>query len=212
MIPPLAGRDAPWPCRPLPSCISIHPPLAGRDSIRAPNGAKSRISIHPPLAGRDRRSSAFFRPIADFNPPVPCGAGLMLHMPVRAFIYFNPPAPCGAGQGELNKCSKIGKFQSTRPLWGGTNHMRSAGDKFVFQSTRPLWGGTAILHKKTVQNIAYCTKSAYTLAVLSGFLALMRPFFCQTCTNFGANLPKNRCSLPVRTLIPSGPPPADSRH
>lgn len=81
-----------------------------------------------------------------------------------------------------------------------------------FQSTRPLRGGTAILYKKTVQNIAYCTKSAFTLAVLSGFLALMRPFFCQTCTNFGANLPKNRCSLPVRTLIPSGPPPADSRH
>lgn len=82
----------------------------------------------------------------------------------------------------------------------------------LFQSTRPLRGGTAILHKKTVQNIAYCTKSAFTLAVLSGFLALMRPFFCQTCTNFGANLPKNRCSHPVRTLIPSGPPPADSRH
>ena len=143
-------------------------------------------------------------------------------------------APCGAGQDNLVPPPSYPPFQSTRPLRGGTagwHHGRNDGPISIhppcgagpchsdcrqsqppFQSTRPLRGGTAILHKKTVQNIAYCTKSAFTLAVLSGFLALMRPFFCQTCTNFGANLPKNRCSLPVRTLIPSGPPPADSRH
>ena len=156
--------------------------------------------------------------------------------------YFNPPAPCGAGPASTATAGRSikplranqRKFQSTRPLRGGTGAYRHCifGNDFnppapcgaglspipflclapPFQSTRPLRGGTAILHKKTVQNIAYCTKSAFTLAVLSGFLALMRPFFCQTCTNFGANLPKNRCSLPVRTLIPSGPPPADSRH
>ena len=135
MIPPLAGRDAPWPCRPLPSCISIHPPLAGRDSIRAPNGAKSRISIHPPLAGRDRRSSAFFRPIADFNPPVPCGAGPYLRSIRRACchfnppasvalglsaLYFNPPAPCGAGPPAPFDIIGMSIFQSTRPLRGGT--------------------------------------------------------------------------------------------
>ena len=78
MIPPLAGRDAPWPCRPLPSCISIHPPLAGRDINFLKTGLKigefqstrplrggtqcrfksddlSEISIHPPLAGRDKK-------------------------------------------------------------------------------------------------------------------------------------------------------------
>lgn len=122
--------------------------------------------------------------------PAPCGAGPRQPDSLPPRNDFNPLAPCGAGPGERK--ARFG---------------RSA-----FQSTRPLRGGTAILHKKTVQNIAYCTKSAFTLAVLSGFPALMRPFFCQTCTNFGANLPKNRCSLPVRTLIPSGPPPADSRH
>ena len=193
------------------------------------------ISIHPPLAGRDALDVVVVLLIGDFNPPAPCGAGLggllresmargfqstrplrggtsihasvargqgiSIHPPLAGrdlrrpicgtrFRNFNPPAPCGAGLDM---------------------YFRKYGYA-TFQSTRPLRGGTAILHKKTVQNIAYCTKSAFTLAVLSGFLALMRPFFCQTCTNFGANLPKNRCSLPVRTLIPSGPPPADSRH
>lgn len=122
------------------------------------------------------------------------------------------PAPRGAGPASCSQRSYFAEFQSTRPLRRGTGVRAEWQATITFQSTRPLRGGTAILHKKTVQNIAYCTKSAFTLAVLSGFLALMRPFFCQTCTNFGANLPKNRCSLPVRTLIPSGPPPADSRH
>ena len=98
MIPPLAGRDAPWPCRPLPSCISIH----------------------PPLAGRDRRSSAFFRPIADFNPPVPCGAGL---------------------QHDETNPSDVA-FQSTRPLRGGTRFDAEKQQAEEFQSTRPLRGGT----------------------------------------------------------------------
>ena len=63
-----------------------------------------------------------------------------------------------------------------------------------FQSTRPLRGGTAILHKKTVQNIAYCTKSAFILAVLSGFLALMRPFFLP-------NVHKFRCEPSEESLL-----------
>ena len=170
--------------------ISIHPPLAGRDSGRRSPRRLRPISIHPPLAGRDKKLVQAKYTVADFNPPAPCGAGRSGRLLRRGRRDFNPPAPCGAGQVKIVHRSTLAKFQSTRPLRGGT----------------------AILHKKTVQNIAYCTKSAFTLAVLSGFLALMRPFFCQTCTNFGANLPKNRCSLPVRTLIPSGPPPADSRH
>ena len=165
-------------------------PLRGGTIITVKCDGRLIISIHPPLAGRDR-----------------AGVG---RAPLR-LISIHPPLAgrddyvAYAGQG-------VYLFQSTRPLRGGTRKRGKKGGKKGFQSTRPLRGGTAILHKKTVQNIAYCTKSAFTLAVLSGFPALMRPFFCQTCTNFGANLPKNRCSLPVRTLIPSGPPPADSRH
>ena len=148
----------------------------------------------------------------DFNPPAPCGAGLQFRHIGEPVLYFNPPAPCGAGPRYLPPSPNRGDFNPPAPCGAGPVPLSSYTPPLLFQSTRPLRGGTAILHKKTVQNIAYCTKSAFTLAVLSGFPALMRPFFCQTCTNFGANLPKNRCSLPVRTLIPSGPPPADSRH
>ena len=169
-----------------------------------------------------------------FNPPAPCGAGPCGYISVAVDDSFQSTRPLRGGTRragcshraepfQSNRPLRGGtfadftmespnRFQSTRPLRGGTKSLEKLFTDSLFQSTRPLRGGTAILHKKTVQNIAYCTKSAFTLAVLSGFLALMRPFFCQTCTNFGANLPKNRCSLPVRTLIPSGPPPADSRH
>ena len=85
-------------------------------------------------------------------------------------------------------------FQSTRPLRGGTGPITLTIARDGFQSTRPLRGGTAILHKKTVQNIAYCTKSAFTLAVLSGFLALMRPFFLP-------NVHKFRCEPSEESLL-----------
>ena len=142
----------------------------------------------------------------------PCGAGQDNLVPPPSYPPFQSTRPLRGGTSRWAILLPDWIFQSTRPLRGGTQAVNEYNTVYRFQSTRPLRGGTAILHKKTVQNIAYCTKSAFTLAVLSGFPALMRPFFCQTCTNFGANLPKNRCSLPVRTLIPSGPPPADSRH
>ena len=82
-------------------------------------------------------------------------------------------------------------FMLVRPSLDASAKM-SAGGKF--QSTRPLRGGTAILHKKTVQNIAYCTKSAFTLAVLSGFLALMRSFFLP-------NVHKFRCEPSEESLL-----------
>ena len=85
-------------------------------------------------------------------------------------------------------------FQSTRPLRGGTFISSLTQVTSKFQSTRPLRGGTAILHKKTVQNIAYCTKSTFTLAVLSGFLALMRPFFLP-------NVHKFRCEPSEESLL-----------
>ena len=171
--PPLAGRDMTgcWRCpyhgtfqstRPLRGgtrrCsghrsarpISIHPPLAGRDHRACLIVQEAVISIHPPLAGRDSGVPRAGADDGHFNPPAPCGAGL-----VDDGATISAPA---------------------------------------FQSTRPLRGGTAILHKKTVQNIAYCTKSAFTLAVLSGFLALMRPFFLP-------NVHKFRCEPSEESLL-----------
>ena len=164
-------------------------PLRGGTALQAAPGKRWEFQSTRPLRGGTRRAGCCHR-AEPFQSNRPLRGG--------TFADFTMESP--------------NRFQSTRPLRGGTKSLEKLFTDSLFQSTRPLRGGTAILHKKTVQNIAYCTKSAFTLAVLSGFLALMRPFFCQTCTNFGANLPKNRCSLPVRTLIPSGPPPADSRH
>ena len=153
---------------------------------------------------------------AYFNPPAPRGAGHRGPCRRLPCPYFNPPAPCGAGPACRTWTSASSLFQSTRPLRGGTSAPAPSrpassfqstrplrggtGEKCCctanekFQSTRPLRGGTAILHKKTVQNIAYCTKSAFTLAVLSGFLALMRPFFLP-------NVHKFRCEPSEESLL-----------
>ena len=126
--------------------------------------------------------------------PAPCGAGPRQPDSLPPRNDFNPLAPCGAGPGERKARFGRSAFQSTRPLRGGTSSARRARIPSIFQSTRPLRGGTAILHKKTVQNIAYCTKSAFTLAVLSGFLALMRPFFLP-------NVHKFRCEPSEESLL-----------
>ena len=57
--------------------ISIHPPLAGRDGIAAFDAQIHEISIHPPLAGRDHLLQSARQARSDFNPPAPCGAGLI---------------------------------------------------------------------------------------------------------------------------------------
>ena len=209
--PPLVGRDFALPPVHYYFFISIHPPLVGRDENGCQICSECGISIHPPLVGRDEdwRELCILIEISIHPPLVGRDAGDK-RRPHPGQISIHPPL--------VGRDAVLGRDRTDRrisihpPLVGRDGKAVQVEASGAFQSTRPLWGGTAILHKKTVQNIAYCTKSAFTLAVLSGFLALMRPFFCQTCTNFGANLPKNRCSLPVRTLIPSGPPPADSRH
>ena len=130
------------------------------------------ISIHPPLAGRDLIFCSMLPPISiSIHPPLAGRDLARLLDLVRLRISIHPPL---AGRDTIAVIF---------PAYG-------AG----FQSTRPLRGGTAILHKKTVQNIAYCTKSTFTLAVLSGFLALMRPFFLP-------NVHKFRCEPSEESLL-----------
>ena len=56
------------------------------------------ISIHPPRAGRDSVDVIVIQRINDFNPPAPCGAGLVF--------------------SDINFIQAV--FQSTRPVRGGT--------------------------------------------------------------------------------------------
>ena len=57
-----------------------------------------KISIHPPRVGRDRPPGRRTLTIRNFNPPSPCGEGLMI----------------------LLKVGRAKEFQSTLPVWGGT--------------------------------------------------------------------------------------------
>ena len=174
--------------------ISIHPPLAGRDDRLLELSLARYISIHPPLAGRDTDIPIMQTSSIDFNPPAPCGAGLFLASQTFDIDKFQSTRPLRGGT-IYTICYNVKEvFQSTRPLRGGTMIVDKNPAIIEFQSTRPLRGGTAILHKKTVQNIAYCTKSAFTLAVLSGFLALMRPFFLP-------NVHKFRCEPSEESLL-----------
>ena len=215
--PPLAGRDLDYLVVVFETLISIHPPLAGRDEIADVEIMLEQIfqSTRPLRGGTpaDKRNVV----IQVFQSTRPLRGGTMVRFPPNSFpTYFNPPAPCGAGLlcswavappitfqstrplrgGTLRKVPsrRLHRFQSTRPLRGGTSTGSLPLKSRLFQSTRPLRGGTAILHKKTVQNIAYCTKSAFTLAVLSGFLALMRPFFLP-------NVHKFRCEPSEESLL-----------
>ena len=78
------------------------------------------ISIHPPRAGRDNPIMIQSADDLDFNPPAPCGAGLVNCIARSSRSYFNPPAPCGAGPHGIRTCPAVRRFQSTRPVRGGT--------------------------------------------------------------------------------------------
>ena len=192
--PPLAGRDASGLRSFSAFCISIHPPLAGRDRALRRNSRLEYISIHPPLAGRDqaRGLGVSFTAISIHPPLAGRDYNFSAHQPLQ--IHFNPPAPCGAGRSRFRRPKSHSHFNPPAPCGAGPVVRVSSALILIFQSTRPLRGGTAILHKKTVQNIAYCTKSAFTLAVLSGFLALMRPFFLP-------NVHKFRCEPSEESLL-----------
>ena len=104
--------------------ISIHPPRVGWDSRRSQRPNIQRISIHPPRVGWDlrfwpQRMWAFY-----FNPPTPCGVGLLPGVRHDIGDDFNPPTPCGVGRRLLGKRPGEIAFQSTHPVWGGTRARR----------------------------------------------------------------------------------------
>ena len=81
--------------------------------------------------------------LRNFNPPAPCGAGLLILICRLPLIYFNPPAPCGAGQILFSLKVLLLIFQSTRPVRGGTLLILICRLPLIlFQSTRPVRGGT----------------------------------------------------------------------
>lgn len=126
----------------------------------------------PAPCGAGPRQPDSLPPRNDFNPLAPCGAGPLGSGAAQTEQNFNPPAPCGAGRATSTTTSSATDFNP--PALCGA--------------------GQRSCTKKTVQNIAYCTKSAFTLAVLSGFPALMRPFFLP-------NVHKFRCEPSEESLL-----------
>ena len=58
--------------------ISIHPPRVGRDGLTPALGqGTQQISIHPPRVGRDCSADVWACKTWYFNPPSPCGEGLL---------------------------------------------------------------------------------------------------------------------------------------
>ena len=87
-----------------------------------------------------------------FNPPAPCGAGLLIPNRWRADEDFNPPAPCGAGLPRMPLQISGRKFQSTRPLWGGTV-LDSIEDKIGSISIHPPLVGRDRVPQNAVTNL-----------------------------------------------------------
>ena len=99
---------------------STHPVWGGTNSRKNPN-REHVISIHPPRVGWDRTSSDI----------------------LAISLHFNPPTPCGVGLVKLVSNSNITTFQSTHPVWGGTFvTLCFFSELLLFQSTHPVWGGT----------------------------------------------------------------------
>ena len=109
--------------------ISIHPSRVGWDVAYTDQGFSSYfISIHPSRVGWDAMidtilvqnlifqsthpvwDGTFFvftwiRSATYFNPPIPCGMGLLLAILGLPYTYFNPPIPCGMGRTRLSPSS-----------------------------------------------------------------------------------------------------------
>ena len=126
-----------------PDSISIHPSRVGWDAEDCLDDAAAElfqsthpvwdgtsvdffrcrlcvISIHPSRVGWDSGNDHNDPTCRDFNPPIPCGMGLVVDHVVLLSLYFNPPIPCGMGPSRIATLEFVDKFQSTHPVWDGT--------------------------------------------------------------------------------------------
>ena len=94
--------------------------MRGGTAAMSPSIVSHLFQSTRPVRGGTRTLPASLRAMLNFNPPAPCGAGLLPAGFHPNQHYFNPPAPCGAGPGHHVFCASGDVFQSTRPVRGGT--------------------------------------------------------------------------------------------
>ena len=141
-------------------------PVWGGTSRSRWQPARDSISIHPPRVGRDLIMLIIIWIFQDFNPPSPCGEGLLIYpnnviavwrfqstLPVwggtvtisassRPSRNFNPPSPCGEGPLPGQPVPANRDFNPPSPCGEGPGALSRTESSSIFQSTLPVWGGT----------------------------------------------------------------------
>ena len=68
---------------------------------------------------------------------------------------FNPPIPCGMGLVFRVPSINIPEFQSTHPVWDGTFVFHVRRGSVSFQSTHPVWDGTLSIKRRSYHTIHF---------------------------------------------------------
>ena len=118
---PVRGGTTTLPTRSYPICISIHPPRAGRDPRTPPRTLTTNY----------------------FNPPAPCGAGLIQNVNGLFIPLFQSTRPVRGGTKSIIRRACSSSI-SIHPPHAGRDHKVEYDSEWVesFQSTRPVRGGT----------------------------------------------------------------------
>ena len=99
---------------------STHPVWDGTCACTSSRIGTIFQSTHPVWDGT-ARMMRITSVIAYFNPPIPCGMGLLVPTCWHdTRIDFNPPIPCGMGLVRIRLLITANLFQSTHPVWDGT--------------------------------------------------------------------------------------------
>ncbi len=143
-LTPCGVRPCTLPALPALSPFQSTHPVWGETSATADIYVINRISIHPSRVGWDQITRRQSSPLADFNPPIPCGMGLDatgvtlarvdisihpsrvgwdgLFCATRCKLRdFNPPIPCGMGpSSQVSLLTMIGiSIHPSRVGWDG---------------------------------------------------------------------------------------------
>ena len=134
---------------------STHPVWDGTfDSIV--KVAVEEISIHPSRVGWDQQLGARQCGFADFNPPIPCGMGLVVVELHDLIFHFNPPIPCGMGLSRIKRpCSvRLISIHPSRVGWDDVGFCHTT-TSFRFQSTHPVWDGTILIYPAAADHLNF---------------------------------------------------------
>ena len=121
---------------------STHP-VWGGTSLRYDASRTQDISIHPPRVGWDSEIVVKLYQLSNFNPPTPCGVGLMASYSSPMLENFNPPTPCGVGLkfGRTGRHLTAISIHPPRVGWDSTTTSWRSGTTTYFNPPTPCGVG-----------------------------------------------------------------------